>query len=185
MSDVWLWTCDVRCLIQASDVRRLMYNGRRLMSDVSCQTSDVCCRMSDVWCLMSAVSYQIPTLSLGGRRHRGRWLWLRQLGEGRRRLCERNKLKFQWRWRSKVVLNFIEGLRISSLKKIRELLVYFYNNMMESYQMRNSFPCTMKSSWPLCCSKVNVCRSIEPFCDLRIAKFSHAAQFLRLVIEPT
>ena len=34
----------------------------------------------------------VPTSSLGGRRHRGRWLWLRQLGEGRRRFGERNKL---------------------------------------------------------------------------------------------
>ena len=43
----------------------------------------------------------------------------------------------------------------------------------------------MKSSWALCCSKVNVRRSTEPICDLRIAKFSHASQFLRLVTEPT
>ena len=57
--------------------------------------------------------------------------------------------------------------------------------MMVSYQMRNSFPCTMKSIWALCCSQVNVRRSIEPICDLRIAKFSHAPQFVRLVIEPT
>ena len=27
--------------------------------------------------------------------------------------------------------------------------------MMVSYQMRNSFPCTMKSSWVFCCSKVS------------------------------
>ena len=49
--------------------------------------------------------------------------------------------------------------------------------MMVSYQMRNSFPCTVKSSLALCCSKVNVRGSIEPICDLRIAKFSHAPQF--------
>ena len=63
---------------------------------------------------------------------------------------------------------------MSSLKEIRELLVYFYNYD----DMRNSLPRTMKSSWALCCSKVNVCRSIEPFCDLHIAKFSYAPQFL-------
>ena len=57
--------------------------------------------------------------------------------------------------------------------------------MMGSYHMRDSFSCRMKSSWALCCSKVNVLRSTEPICDLRIAKFSHASQFLRLVIEPT
>ena len=57
--------------------------------------------------------------------------------------------------------------------------------MMVSYHIRNSFSCTMKSIWALCCSKVNVRRSSEPICDLRIAKFSHASQFLRLVIEPT
>ena len=55
--------------------------------------------------------------------------------------------------------------------------------MMVSYQMRNSFPCTMKSSWVFCCSKVNVRLSIEPICDLRIAKFSDAPQSLWLVIN--
>ena len=55
--------------------------------------------------------------------------------------------------------------------------------MMVSYQMRNSFPCTMKSSWVFCCSKVNVRLSIEPICDLRIAKFSDASQSLWLVIN--
>ena len=57
--------------------------------------------------------------------------------------------------------------------------------VMVSYHLKNSFPCTMKSSWALYCSKVNVRRSTEPICDLRIAKFSHASQFWRLVIEPT
>ena len=63
-SDIWHTT-------QTSDIRRLTYhirhltwdvwwfNGRRLMSyvscpmsDVVCETSDVRCLMSDVWCLM-------------------------------------------------------------------------------------------------------------------------------------
>ena len=57
--------------------------------------------------------------------------------------------------------------------------------MMVSYHMRNSFSCKMRSNWALCCSKVNVRHFTEPICDLRIAKFSHASQFFRLVIEPT
>ena len=47
----------------------------------------------------------IPTLSLGGRRHRGRWVSAEVTVEG-----------------------FIEGLRMSSLKEIREIFV--------SYQMK-------------------------------------------------
>ena len=43
-----------------------------------------------------------------------------------------------------VFLTFGRFERMSSLKEIREILVYFY--MMVSYQMRNSFSCTMKSS---------------------------------------
>ena len=73
---------------------------------------------------------------------------------------------------------------MSSLKEIRELLVDFII-MMVSYHMRNSFSCTMKSSSPLCCLKMIVRRSTERICDLRIAKFSHASQFLRLEFEPT
>ena len=49
--------------------------------------------------------------------------------------------------------------------------------MMVPYQMR-TFPCTTKSSWAFCCSKVNVRCSIEPICDPRIAKFSRATQIL-------
>ena len=64
----------------------------------------------------------IPTLSFGGRRHRGRRLWLQQVGEGRRRLGE----SFSRGDGRKTFLNFIESLRMSSLKEIRELLVYFY-----------------------------------------------------------
>ena len=43
-----------------------------------------------------------------------------------------------------VFLTFGRYERMSSLKEIRVILVYFY--MMVSYQMRNSFSCTMKSS---------------------------------------
>ena len=37
-------------------------------------------------------TFLLATLNLGGRWHRGRWLWPRRLGEGRRWLGERNKL---------------------------------------------------------------------------------------------
>ena len=42
-------------------------------------------------------------------------------------LAKETSFKFQERWRSKSFRNFIEGLRMSSLKEIRELLVDFYN----------------------------------------------------------
>ena len=121
----------------------------------------------------------LPTLSLGGWPHRARWRTLAAAAWGGTTLT----------WREKQTLSFSRGdgrrrffslywrfERMSSLKEIREILVYFY--MMVSYQMRNSFSCTMKSSWALCYSKENVRRFIEPICDLRIATFSHAPQFL-------
>ena len=99
-------------------------------------------------------------------------------------------------WREKQALSLSRGdgqRRFLTLLKVWELVPWkrsesFWSTfiiMTASYQMRNSFSCTMKSSWALCCSKVNVRRSIEPICDLRIAKFLHAPQFLRLVMEPT
>ena len=42
-------------------------------------------------------------------------------------LARETSFKFQERWRSKTFLNFIEGLRMSSLREVRESLVYFYN----------------------------------------------------------
>ena len=65
---------------------------------------------------------------------------------------------------------------MSPQQEIREISVYFY--MMVSYQMKNPFSCTMKSSWELCYSKENVRLFIEPICDLPIATFSHAPQLL-------
>ena len=53
---------------------------------------------------------------------------------------------------------------MSSLKEIRETLVYFY--MVMSYQMRNSFSCTMKSSEALCYSKANVRRLRSTYCHI-------------------
>ena len=99
-------------------------------------------------------------------------------------------------WREKQALSFSRGdgrrLFLTLLKvwewvpwKRSESFWCTFIIMMVSYQMRNSFPCTVKSSLALCCSKLNVRGSIEPICDLRIAKFSHAPQFWRLVIEPT
>ena len=99
-------------------------------------------------------------------------------------------------WREKKALRFSRGdgrrLLLTLLKvwewvpwKRSESLWCTIIIMMVSYQIRKSFPFKMKSSWALCCSKMNVRLSIEPICDLRIAKFSHALQFLRLVIEPT
>ena len=99
-------------------------------------------------------------------------------------------------WRKKQAISFSRGdgqrLFLTLLKvwewvpwKRSESFWSTFIIMMVSYHMRNSFSCTMKSSWALCCSKVIVRRSTEPICDLRTAKFSHASQFLRLVIEPT
>ena len=42
-------------------------------------------------CIPSS-TFLLATLCLGGRWHRGRWLWPRRLGKGRRWLGERNKL---------------------------------------------------------------------------------------------
>ena len=85
-------------------------------------------------------------------------------------------------WRKKQALSFSRGdgqrLFLTLLKvwewvpwKRSESFWSTFIIMMVSYHMRNSFSCTMKST--------------EPICDLLIAKFSHASQFLRLIIEPT
>ena len=80
-------------------------------------------------------------------------------------------------WRKKQALSFsrgdgrrlfltlLKGLRMGSLKEIRELLVYFFH--YDGVISDEKFV------------------PFEPICNLRIAKFSHAPQFVRLVIEPT
>ena len=60
---------------------------------------------------------------------------------------------------------------MSSLKEVRELLVDFYN--YDGDISNDKFVLLYDEIyWALCCSKVNVRRSTEPICDLRIAKFS-------------
>ena len=98
-------------------------------------------------------------------------------------------LKFRWTATSfsrgdgrRLFLNLLTVWELVNWKRSQTFWCTFII-MMVSYQMRNSFPCTMKSSWVFCCSKVNVRLSIEPICDLRIAKFSDAPQSLWLVIN--